>query len=137
MIKYNELKVGDIVLAEYDGNWKEGEVIDLNGDEKQVCVQIEEMQEFWFEPKQLRSLLLDESQLFRLGFQKQANDDGTIKYMHGAFRLLLHRPDFFDELEMWYREDKRHITHHMTVHEFQNKYYDMTKVHLALSEQSS
>lgn len=134
MIKYNELKVGDIVMAEFDGNWKEGEVTNLNGDEKQVCVQIEDLQEFWFEPNQLRSLPLDESQLFRLGFQKQSNDDGTVKYTHGAFRVLLPRSGFFDEHEMWYREDKRHITHHMTVHEFQNAYYDMTKVHLAKAE---
>ena len=69
MIKYNELKVGDLVLAEYDGNLKEGEVVGLNGDEKQVCVQIEEMQEFWFQPAQLSPLMLDEAQLFRMGFQ--------------------------------------------------------------------
>lgn len=134
MIKYNELKVGDIVMAEYDGNWQEGEVIDLNGDEKQVCVQIGELQEFWFDPSNLRSIELDEAQLFRLGFQKQVNDDGSVKYSHGAFRVLLHSQGNFDDLEMWYREDKRHMTHHMTVHEFQNKYLDMTKVHLAKAE---
>ncbi|WP_207496855.1 hypothetical protein [Aridibaculum aurantiacum] len=134
MIKYNELKVGDIVMAEYDGVWKEGEVIDLNGDEKQVCVQIEDLQEFWFEPQQLKSILLDEAQLFRLGFQKHVNDDGSVKYMHGAFRVLLPNANNFGIVDIWYREDKRHITHHMTVHEFQNNYLDMTKVHLAKAE---
>lgn len=134
MIKFNELKVGDLVLAEYDGNWQEGEVVDLNGDEKEVCVQIGDLQEFWFDPGKLRSLPLDESQLFRLGFQKHVNDDGSIKYTHGAFRLLLSQPDYFDVLEMWYREDRRHMTHRMTVHEFQNAYYDMTKVHLSKVE---
>jgi len=134
MIKYNELKVGDIVLAEYDGNWQEGEVVDLNGDEKQVCVQIGELAEFWFEPSQLRSVMLDEAQLFRLGFQKQVNEDGSIKYLHGAFRVLVHEPNNFHEFEMWYREDRRHITHPITVHEFQNKYLDMTKVHLHIAE---
>jgi hypothetical protein len=95
MIKYNELKVGDIVMAEYDGNWQEGEVVDLNGDEKQVCVQIGDLAEFWFEPSQLRAIMLDEAQLFRLGFQKHVNDDGSIKYMHGDFRVLLHQPKEF------------------------------------------
>ena len=134
MIKYNELKVGDLVLAEYDGNWKEGEVVDLNGDEKQVCVQIDEMQEFWFQPSQLRPLMLDEAQLFRMGFQKHANDDGSVKYMHGAFRVLLSKPGNFNEFDMWYREDRRHIVHPINLHEFQNHYYDMTKVHLVKVE---
>jgi hypothetical protein len=134
MIKYNELKTGDIVLAEYDGNWREGEVVDLNGDEKQVCVQIGDLAEFWFEPSQLRPIMLDEAQLFRLGFQKQQNEDGSTKYLHGAFRVLLQQPNDFSGFEMWYREDKRHITHPLTVHEFQNRYFDMTKVHLDKAE---
>lgn len=134
MIKYNELKVGDLVLAEYDGNLKEGEVVGLNGDEKQVCVQIDEMQEFWFQPDQLSPVMLDEAQLFRMGFQKHANDDGSIKYMHGAFRVLLAKPNNFGEFDIWYREDRRHIVHPIKLHEFQNHYYDMTKVHLTKAE---
>ncbi len=134
MIKYNELKVGDLVLAEYDGGWKEGEIVNLNGDEKQVCVQIEEMQEFWFQTNQLKSLTLDEAQLFRMGFQKHHNDDGSVKYMHGAFRVLLSTGGNFNEFDMWYREDRRHIVHPLSLHEFQNHYYDMTKVHLTKAE---
>lgn len=134
MIKYNELKVGDIVLAEYDGNWQEGQVVDLNGDEKQVCVQIGDLAEFWFEPTQLRPIMLDEAQLFRLGFQKQQNDDGSIKYMHGAFRIMLTEANNFSDFEMWYREDKRRVTHVLTLHEFQNRYHDMTKVYLDKAE---
>jgi hypothetical protein len=132
MIKFNELKVGDILMVEYDGQLKEGEVIDLNGDEKQVCIQTNE-QEFWYELRDLQPIALDEAQLFKLGFQKHINDDGTIKYMKGAFRVLLHSPDNFSEFEIWYREDRRHISQPINVHTFQNHYLEMTKVHLTAS----
>ena len=129
MIKFNELKVGDYVIANYDGNLWEGEVIELNANEKQVCV-LTDVQEFWFESKDLSPIPLDEAQLFKLGFQKQPLDDGDIKYTKGAFRVLLHRENDFSNFEMWYLEDRRHITGPINVHEFQNHYLQMTKVHL-------
>ena len=129
MIKFNELKRGDYVMAEYDGQKREGEVMDLNGDEKQVCVKSGD-QDFWFETDHLYPIPFDEAQLFKLGFQKHENEDGTVKYMKGAFRVLLHHPNDFSNFEIWYREDRRHIGQPTTVHEFQNQYLQMTKVHL-------
>lgn len=129
MIKYNELKVGDLVMAQYDGQLHEGEVRNLNGDEKQVCVATE-VQEFWYELGDLQPITLDEAQLFKLGFEKQVNDDGSIKYSKGAFRMLLRTPDNFSDFEIWYREDRRHITQPIKVHTFQNHYLEMTKIHL-------
>jgi hypothetical protein len=131
MIKFNELKVGDYVMAEYNGQQKEGEVIQLNGDEKQVYIQSGD-QDFWFETSHLYAITLDEAQLYRLGFTKQENEDGSVKYMKGAFRLLLHSPNTFNEFEIWYREDRRHIVKPICVHEFQNHYLEMTKVHLTV-----
>lgn len=131
MIKFNELKQGDYVMAEYNGQQREGEVIQLNGDEKQVCIQSGD-QDFWFETDHLYPIVLDESQLFRLGFQKHANEDDSVKYMKGAFRVLLHHPNNFSEYEIWYREDRRHIGKAINVHEFQNHYLEMTKVHLTV-----
>jgi len=122
MLKYNELKSGDLVMAEYDGKLKEGEV---------RCVLTTDDQEFWYDPKHLTPIALDESQLFKLGFQKQANDDGSVKYSKGAFRLLIHRSDDFSNFEMWYREDMRHIKQPIYVHDLQNKYLAMTKIPLA------
>ena len=54
--------------------------------------------------------------------------------MHGAFRVLLAKPNNFGEFDIWYREDRRHIVHPIKLHEFQNHYYDMTKVHLTKAE---
>ena len=129
MIKFNELKQGDYVMAEYEGQQRQGEVMQLNGDEKQVCIQSGD-QEFWFETDHLYPITLDEGQLYRLGFQKHANDDDSVKYSKGAFRVLLHHPGDFSVFEIWYREDRRHIVKPITVHEFQNHYLEMTKVHL-------
>ncbi|MEJ7828201.1 MAG: hypothetical protein WKF91_08400 [Segetibacter sp.] len=129
MIKYNELKTGDLVMVEYDGQLKEGEVRNLNGDEKQVCVETD-VQDFWYELSDLHPIALDESQLFKLGFQKQMNEDGSVKYMKGAFRVLLHSPDDFSQFEIWYREDHRRIAQPIQVHTFQNHYLEMTKIHL-------
>jgi hypothetical protein len=131
MIKFNELRIGDLVVVDYEGNRWEGEVIDLNGDEKQVCVQTE-AQDFWYETKDLYPIPLDEAQLFKLGFQKLPMENGEVKYVKGAFRVMLHKPDDFSVIDIWYREDKRHFYQQLYVHEFQNHYYMMTKVPLAI-----
>jgi len=130
MIKFNELKVGDIVNAEYEGIIKEGEVIDLDWEDKLVCVQ-SDVQEFWYEEEHLFPIALDDAQLMKFGFEKVENADGTVKYMKDAFRLLLPHKDDFSSFEIWYREDRRHITHPISVHELQNHYSGMTKVELA------
>ncbi len=52
MIKFNELKVGDYVIAEYEGKLSEGEVTDLNGDEKQIEVTTD-VQAFWYDSRRL------------------------------------------------------------------------------------
>lgn len=134
MLKLNEMKAGDLVLAEYDGHWHEGEVTNVDKIDAKVCVMTGPDQEFWYEMSHIKAIPLDESQLFKLGFQKQAMDDGAVKYMKGAFRVLLHHPDDFNSFEMWYREDQRHISQPIYLHDFQNKYAAMTKVILAKGE---
>jgi hypothetical protein len=134
MLKINELKEGDLVMVEYDGQWKEGEITDVDRLDGKVEVTTVEDQAFWYDEKHLKPILLDESYLFKLGFQKQQMDNGEVKYTKGAFRTLLHQAGNFSNFEMWYREDKRHITHPIYVHEFQNNFLAMTKVPLAKGE---
>jgi hypothetical protein len=129
MIKFNELKAGDYVLAEYDGKTTQGEVIGFNRDEKEVCIN-DGVQEFWFTPDQLRPLPLDDEQLQKLNFQKIENEDGSVKYLKGAFRILVPQKDDFSNFEIWYRDEKRHMLHPISVHQLQNHYLAMTKVHL-------
>jgi hypothetical protein len=129
MIKFGEIKVGDYVQAEYEGQLKQGEVIELNGDEKQVCVQTD-VQSFWFDTEHLQPIVLSDEALQKLHFTKHENEDGSVKYMKGAFRIITPQKNNFENAEMWYREDVRHNPQISFVHQLQNKYYDMTKVHL-------
>lgn len=129
MIKFQDIKLGDYLMADNDGDALQGEVTNLNGDEKQVCVNTG-TQEFWFEINQLSGIVLDDAQLTKLNFTKIINADGTVKYMKGAFRILLPAKDNFNTLEIWYRDERRHIMQPITVHQLQNHYHEMTKVHL-------
>lgn len=129
MIKFHELKNGDYVLAEFDGQSNPGEVVNLNRDEKEVCIN-DGTREFWFKPEELKPLALDESQLLKLNFHKEVNDDGTVKYKKGAFRMLIPGEGNFSHFEIWYRDEKRQIMHEIAVHQLQNHYLEMTKVHL-------
>jgi hypothetical protein len=128
MIKFHELKIGDYVFADNDGDKKRGEVTNLNGDEKQACVNTD--QEFWYEMDQLSAIPLDENELTNLKFHKQVNDDGTIKYLKGAFRILIPREGDFSKMEIWYRDETRHIMNPIGVNILQNHFYAMTKVYL-------
>jgi len=117
------------MMAEYEGQSTQGEVTNLNADEKQVCIN-NGVQDFWFSTNHLHPIPLNEEQLLKLHFTKQEGDDGSVKYMKGAFRLLLPHKGDFSHFEMWYREDKRHNPDVHYVHQLQNMYLSMTKVHL-------
>lgn len=130
MIRFNDLKPGDLVLAEYEDKVWEGEVTELNREDKEVCVRTD-VQDFWFTPTHLKGITLDDRQLSRLGFEKQGDGVGPVKYLKGAFRILLPAPGQFNDFEIWYREDRRHITQPLYVHELQNHYRDMTKIELS------
>jgi hypothetical protein len=133
MIKFHEIKVGDFLLADNDGDILQGEVTNLNGDEKQVCVDTG-TQEFWFETSQLSAIPLNEEQLLNFKFRKEENPDGTVKYLKGAFRILIASKDDFSKMELWYRDERRHIMQPISVHQLQNHFHDMTKV--LLNEES-
>jgi hypothetical protein len=114
-----------------EGMEREGVVTDIQRDQNLVCVN-NGVQEFWYSPAQILSVPLDEEQLLKLGFQRQDTEDG-VKYLRGPFRILLPKEGSFANIEMWYREDRRHFNTPLTVHELQNRYLDMTKVPLERS----
>jgi len=129
MIKMQDLKVGDYVLGVFeDENW-EGLIKELNFQDKEVCLETD-VQDFWFKPEALRPIPLNDQQLLKLNFQKQENDDGTVKYSKGPFRVFLPDKNDFSNMEIWYREDRRHLTQPLSVHQLQNHYQQMTKVDL-------
>jgi hypothetical protein len=129
MIKFNEIKVGDYVIAEYEGQQWQGEVTHLNGDEKQVGVETD-VQEFYFDPAHLYPIPMSHEALLNLNFTSEDLADGSVKYKKGSFRLLVPKKGDFSSFEMWYREDRRHHPDVHYVHQLQNHYLDMTKIHL-------
>ena len=129
MLKFQNIKVGDYLMADNDGDVLKGEVTNLKHGENQVCLDIG-VQEFWYEMGQLSPITLIDAELTSLKFSKQVNADGTVKYSKGAFRIMLASENDFSRMEIWYRDERRHITHPIFLHELQNHYYDMTKVHL-------
>lgn len=128
MIRINELKPGDLVLAEYEGEMTRGTVKELNKEDKEVCIQTS-VQDYWFTPEHLYPIPLTDEQLQYLGFTKSENGNG-VKYMKDSFRIQLPVKDDFSNIEIWWREDRRHLTQAISVHELQNHYYQMTKVEL-------
>lgn len=129
MIKISELKFGDIVLAEFEGQIREGMVKDVDKPEGKACVD-DNVQEFWYGPEELYPIPLDDEQMRKLGFTKMENGNGSAKYMRDSFRVLLPQNGNFSNLEIWWREDRRFLTQPINVHELQNHYYQMTKVEL-------
>jgi hypothetical protein len=129
MIKFHEVKSGDLVQVDYEGQRFEGEVLELDHEDKLVRV-LNGEQEFWYSPADLYPIPLDDEQLQKLQFTREQNGDKSIKYLRGPFRILLPEKDHFSDFEIWYREDRRHINHPIGVHELQNYYHQMTKVGL-------
>ncbi|WP_018630796.1 hypothetical protein [Niabella aurantiaca] len=129
-MKLNELKPGDWVIVTEDGVSREGTVVRVSNEEREVCVD-NGIQEFWYPLDQVQSIPLDEAQLMRLGFEKMDHEPaGGVKYGKGPFRVLVPAPDNFSRSEVWYREDRRHFDRPISVSELQNIHLQMTKIPL-------
>ncbi len=129
MIKFNEIKIGDYLMGKFDGKMWRGEVTRINGDEKQVCLRTD-VQEFFFETEDLFPIPITDEVMQWLHFRKEELPDGIVKYKKGSFRLVIKKKDDFSYIEMWYREDVRENPNVRYVHQLQNQYLQMTKIHL-------
>jgi hypothetical protein len=127
-LKLGELKSGDIIAVNDDGVEREGTVVKVSHEDHQALVD-NGVQEFWYGLDDMHSIPLDESQLIRLGFTREETDGG-IKYKKDSFRLVTPRAGDFSNLDMWWREDRRHFNFPIGVHQLQNLHLDMTKVPL-------
>lgn len=133
MINLHDVKAGDTVLVEFEGNTVEGQVLEVNREDKQVCVQTGE-QEFWYDLKDLYPIPLSEDQLLRLRFKKDeslsVNGGGQI-YVRGPFSVKLHTLDNgVTATRLDYRDEHREIKGPITVNQLQNHYQEMTNFHL-------
>jgi hypothetical protein len=131
MLKIGNLKSGDVILVDDEGVKREGTVVKVSYEENKALVN-NGVQEFWYDPQEMQAVPLDENQLTRLGFTRE-KVDGMIKYKKDSFRLVTPREGDFSNLEMGWREDRRHFNWLLGVHELQNLHLDMTKVPLEMA----
>jgi hypothetical protein len=129
MVKITDLKQGDIVHVLQGGSEKEGVVIELQRDQKLACID-NGVQENWYPMEDIHPLPITEERLINLlGFEREDHEEG-VKYKKGPFRMIVHDPGNFTNMDIWYREDRRHFNHPLYIHELQNHHLDMTKVTL-------
>lgn len=129
MIKITDLQAGDVVNMLEEGVEREGVVVQIDRAENMASID-NGVQEFWYPPEQIVPLPITEDRLINLlGFEKEVMGE-EVKYKKGPFRILVHDPGNFTNMEVWYREDKRHFNHPLYIHELQNHHMDMTKVPL-------
>jgi hypothetical protein len=130
MLKLTDLKQGDAVSINDQGIQRVGTVVKVSPENHQALID-NGIQEFWFGPEEMTAIPLDEEQLMRMGFTKESMDGGT-KYKKDSFRLVTPRQGDFSNIDMWWREDKRHFNFPLGVHELQNLHLSMTKVQLQM-----
>jgi hypothetical protein len=128
MLKIGHLKSGDIINVDDEGIIREGTIVRVSHEENQALVD-NGVQEFWYSPEEMNAIPLDESQLMKLGFTSE-EIEGAVKYKKDSFRMVIPKKGDFSDIEMWWREDRRHFAFPLGVHEFQNLYQDMTKIPL-------
>jgi hypothetical protein len=131
MINLHDVKAGDTVLVDYEGNTVEGQVLEVNREDKQVCVQTGE-QEFWYDLDVLHAIPLNEDQLLKLKFKKEGAENGNGRiYVRGPFSVKLYElGNGQPATRLDYRDEHREIKESITVNQLQNHYHEMTNFHL-------
>ena len=80
--------------------------------------------------EEMHPIPLDEEPVDETWVLQKKRSDGAVKYKKDSFRLVTPKKGDFSNIEMWWREDRRHFNFPLGVHELQNLHLEMTKVHL-------
>ena len=128
MIKISELKHGDVVKVLDEGVERDGVVTNVDREENMAEID-NGIQAFWYSPEQLVPVPMTEERLMNvLGFEKEEAPDG-VKFKKGAFRILVHDPGNYTNLELWYREDRRVFHKPIYLHQLQNHHPHNKSLH--------
>lgn len=119
-------------MVQYEGAQVEGKVLDVNQEDKQICLLTNEQQEFWYSLNDLHAIPLDEAQLLKLKFRKdeELSGNGAQVYSRGPFSVKLYKQDNDDWIRLDYRDEHRDLKGPLTVNVLQNHYHGMTNFHL-------
>ncbi|HUX85179.1 MAG TPA: hypothetical protein VMV20_08085 [Chitinophagaceae bacterium] len=133
MLHLHDLKVGDLVRAEFEQKEYEGTVEQISFEKVEVLHESND-QLNWYDPKDLDPVPLTEDKLSFLGFVKstdpELNGEGQA-WVRGPFILTyLKKGDSQHILLNCQSEEPRLIKTGLFVHELQHHYHGMTKVFL-------
>jgi hypothetical protein len=131
MLKLNELKEGDIVMVDFEGQMRVGDIMEVSRGDKKAKVAHED-NEFWYEAEHIFAVPLDDEHLLELGFIRLSDEkvDGKL-YERGpfSFQLVQNGPD--KHYLLHYRDETRHIHELNYLHQLQHHYKGMTNFELS------
>ncbi|MDX2049197.1 MAG: hypothetical protein SFU87_20605 [Chitinophagaceae bacterium] len=132
MIKLQDLKVGDIVMVEFEGQMIDGDVTEISKGDKKACV-LHGEQEFWYDWHDLHPVPLTEEQLVKLNFEVVDENTGSGNgqlYVRGPFSLKFLKKNNDTDILLTYRDEQRLLHESLYVHQLQNHYKGMTNFDL-------
>jgi hypothetical protein len=129
MIKLTEVKEGDIVIADFEGQKRVGDVLEVSRGDKKALVAHGE-NEFWYDMTHIYAVPLDMEILTELGFKKANDQSGGLSYERGPFTLeyVVTEKDTYNLLH--YRDETRHVHNMQYLHQLQHHYKGMTNFEL-------
>jgi len=133
MLKLTNVKEGDIVLADFEGQKRVGDVLDVSLGDKKAKVGHGE-NEFWYDFHDLYAVPLEETILRELGFTFAGQENGTVTYERGPFTLQLVNTGADRHSLLHYRDETRHVHDMEYLHQLQHHYHGMTNFNLSWPE---
>ena len=130
MLKLTELKEGDIVMVDFEGQMRVGDIMEISFGDKKARVAHGE-NDFWYDFDHILAVPFDEPHLVELGFRKVegVNRDGDL-YERGPFSVQVVRNGQDRHYLLHYRDETRHIHDLKYLHQFQHHYKGMTNFEL-------
>jgi hypothetical protein len=134
MIKLNSLKEEDIVMVDFEGQFRVGDITEISSGDKKARVAHGE-QEFWYDFHDLHPVPVSPEKLNELGF-KQINDSTTdgVLYERGPFSIQFIQKGEDRHALLHYRDETRHIHDLQFLHQLQHHYKGMTNFVLSWPE---
>lgn len=131
MIKLQQLKEGDIVMVDFEGQMRTGDVLEISTGDKKARVAHGE-NEFWYDFHDIHAVPMDDAHLAELGFSRasEVGSDGVL-YERGPFTLQVVQKGPDKHFLLHYRDETRHIHDLQYLHQLQHHYHGMTNFHLS------
>ncbi|WP_336517453.1 hypothetical protein [Pollutibacter soli] len=130
MIKINEVKEGDIVMADYEGQMTTGDVTEVSVGTQTAKVAHGD-QEYWYDIGDLFAVPITDERLKELGFLAvPVGENGAVRYERGPFSVEFLKNNTEEYSELHYRDETRHVHDLEYMHQLQNHYHAMTNFHL-------